>query len=136
DPQMDRNDRNYPKPLAHDIRRPAAVPSACPADLLPDPAPPRSAPALRASLRRRDPTRLSTCSRRETLILFAGLALLSIPRAAAAADPLEMDTGPRLAARFADDPRLDQKISLTAWAEPLEDLLARLRRETGVQLTF
>jgi hypothetical protein len=38
--------------------------------------------------------------------------------------------------RYADDPRLDQKISVTAWAEPLEDLLGRLGRETGVKLRF
>jgi hypothetical protein len=41
-----------------------------------------------------------------------------------------------LDARFAGDSSLDQKLSLTAWSETLEDLLARLSHETGVQLTF
>jgi hypothetical protein len=40
------------------------------------------------------------------------------------------------AERFADDPRLEQKLSMTAWAEPLEDLLGRLSRQTGVRLSF
>jgi hypothetical protein len=35
-----------------------------------------------------------------------------------------------------DDPRLDQRNNLTAWAESLEDVLARLSRETGVKLAF
>jgi hypothetical protein len=38
--------------------------------------------------------------------------------------------------RFADDARLERKVSLTAWAEPLEDLLVELSRETGVKLRF
>jgi hypothetical protein len=42
----------------------------------------------------------------------------------------------RLVARFAADPRLDQELSITAWSEPLEDLLARLGRQTGVPLRF
>jgi hypothetical protein len=41
-----------------------------------------------------------------------------------------------LEARFAGDSRLDQKLCLTAWSEPLEDLLARLSQETGVLLRF
>jgi hypothetical protein len=38
--------------------------------------------------------------------------------------------------RFAGDARLDQKVSLTTWAEPLEDVLAQLSHESGVQLRF
>jgi hypothetical protein len=43
---------------------------------------------------------------------------------------------PRALSRYSDDPRLDKSISLIAWAEPLEDVLARLSRDTGIELTF
>src|SRR5947209_6939714 len=44
--------------------------------------------------------------------------------------------GSSVLARYSDDARLDQKISLTTWAEPLEDVLARLSRETGTSFAF
>jgi hypothetical protein len=70
------------------------------------------------------------------LLLVGVLCLLSIT---AAAGRTFGEDG-RIAAtpyiRFADDARLDQKVSVTAWAEPLEDLLAQLSRQTNVQLLF
>src|SRR5207247_1139840 len=68
----------------------------------------------------------------QRLVLLTTSILLVMPAAAAPA-PRSEESRPL---RFADDPRLDQKISLTVWAEPLEDLLARLSRETGVTLRF
>src|SRR5437879_4160610 len=134
---MARNERNGLKPIARDTHQPAATPRAQPANLPPAPTPARSAAAPNAPLLLRDPTCLAACSRREALILLTAIALLSTPLAAALADPLAEDTQlRRLAARLAADPRLDQKICLTAWSEPLEDVLARLSRQTGVQLIF
>jgi hypothetical protein len=85
----------------------------------------------------RDPTNLVRCSRREALVLLAGIALLPTPAVGDPEDPPQEDAYlRRLEARFAGDSRLDQKLSLTAWSEPLEDLLARLSQETGVLLRF
>jgi hypothetical protein len=72
------------------------------------------------------------------LILLAGSLLLCCPAAVLSREPAQDTPPPGAQApnRFADDPRLDQKISLTAWSEPLEDVLSRLSRETGVQLIF
>jgi hypothetical protein len=70
------------------------------------------------------------------LLLVCVLCLLSITTAAR---PTFGEDGRSAATpyiRFADDARLDQKVSVTAWAEPLEDLLAQLSRKTDVQLRF
>jgi hypothetical protein len=66
------------------------------------------------------------------VLLAGGVSLTcaaAAPPAAAAADDV-----PPL--RFTDDSRLSQRVSITAWAEPLEDVLAQLSRETGVTLAF
>jgi hypothetical protein len=128
------NERNGPKPIDRDRRRPAAAPRAQAAGLPRDPTPPSSPSVLPVPLLLTDPTCLVRCSRREALILLAGIALLSPPALAA---PTEEDSRlRRMMARFAADPRMEQKVSITAWSEPLEDLLTRLAPETGVMLRF
>src|SRR5947208_17095329 len=69
---------------------------------------------------------------RWTLILLVGCAWLAVPGLAAPGG----SSGEAAIERFADDARLGQKITITAWAEPLEDLLAGLSRQTGVRLEF
>jgi hypothetical protein len=134
---MDRNERNCRTPISGDTTHPAATPRARPAGLPRDPTSPPAPPPSAVPLLLRDPTCLVRCSRREALILLAGIALLATPAVAASGDPAgEDDRRRRLAARFAADPRLDQTIRLTDWSEPLEDLLARLSAKTGVQLAF
>jgi hypothetical protein len=134
---MDRNERNGLTPIADEPRRPAATRRARPAEPPPDPSPSRSALASHLPPLLHDHLYHAGCSRREALILLTAIALLSTPSAAAVDDlPGDEARWRRLAARLAADPRLDQKISLTAWAEPLEDVLARLSRETGVHLAF
>src|SRR5205823_6504069 len=129
---MDRNERNGLKPIARNTRHSATTPRAWPADPPPDLTSARSTPAPNIPHLLHDSTCPAACSRREAMILLAGIALLTRPLATALADPPEEDTPlRRLEARLAEDPRLDQKIGLTVWAEPLEDILARLSRETG-----
>jgi hypothetical protein len=69
----------------------------------------------------------------ESRILVLGL--LWILMAPVASSPSTRD-GPARPEPFADDACLDTKVSLTVWAEPLEDLLGRVSRESGVQLLF
>jgi hypothetical protein len=129
------NERNGPQPIAGDTHRLAATRRARPAG--PSFRPSSSSPAPPVPLLLRDPTSLVRRSRRKALILLTGIVLLSNPAVPAAADPPADGARPqRFESRFTDDRRLDQKLSLSAWAEPLEDVLALLRRETGVQVTF
>jgi hypothetical protein len=122
---MDPTDRNH-LTLAPDDEHPGAsshlVPPrhsqrSCPTSI--------QAPAAPAGSHRR--------SRRALLRLVLGL--LWILMAPVASNPSTRD-GPARPEPFANDARLDTKVSLTAWAEPLEDLLARVSRESGVQLLF
>jgi hypothetical protein len=137
---MNENERNGLEPIARNTsttaarRCPlAAARRARPVDLSLGPPPSLPTPAPGVPLLLRDPTYLVRCSRREALGLLAGIALLSTPAVVAPDDPPQEDAYLRqLEARFAGDSRLDQKLSLTAWSEPLEDLLARLSREIGV----
>jgi hypothetical protein len=130
---MHRNERNGLAPIARDLDRPAAARRARsedpPLDRTPQPS--ASLPLLLL-----DSLCHAGCSRREALRLLMAMALFSPSADAAEAPPAEDVRWRRLEARFAADPRLDQKLTLTAWAEPLEDVLARFSRETGVQLTF
>jgi hypothetical protein len=134
---VDQNERNGLKPIDRETSRAAATRCARSADLPPDSPPDRSTAAPDPPFGLCDLSFFAACSRREALLLLAAIALLSTPIAAAPAVPTAADARRRrLEARLATDPRLDQKISLAAWAEPLEDVLARVSRETGVSFAF
>lgn len=142
---MDRKEWNDRSPIAGDVSTNASAEERySPADI--EPAPPvkrlsatpplRSTPASSPPLPLHDLACLPICSRRDALRLMAAAALLSTP--AAAVDDLSGDEARwrRLEARLAADSRLDQRISFIAWAEPLEDVLARLSRESRVAFAF
>jgi hypothetical protein len=79
--------------------------------------------------------------RRMPLLPFLVLLLWCVGRAgdkpicSAPTGPSQSAPGPSpTLVRFGDDKRLDQRVSLTTWAEPVEEVLARLSAESGVSL--
>jgi hypothetical protein len=101
--------------------------------------PPAAASDLTRSASRcqRQTPLIASRRRRASILLLVGvLCLLSMTAAASRTFGEDRRSAATPSIRFADDARLDQNVSVTAWAEPLEDLLAQLSRKTDVQLLF